>query len=125
MQFVKLHSLTKELANLNQVCKERFETVKKTQSEADFYKEIKPFADEVKEKSEAWGIEMRSWLAVNNPKNIHEQQVNQTIENLQSVSIQSFFPTTSRTRFINYVTSIDYILKNVRSKLLDMGGRSG
>lgn len=113
MNTKQLEQLTLDLIDLNQTAKKRFEYTKQSSVMADFYQEIKPFVDQVKEVSETWGVVARNCLSSVRPTHIHLSQIDNTIEHMQTVAVQSFIPTASRTRFLNVVNSVDYILKIV------------
>ncbi|WP_174733972.1 YppE family protein [Mesobacillus harenae] len=89
---------------------DRFELVKQTGSKSDFYTEVKPFADEVKGKVEVWKEEALVWVTEVRPKNLHSMQISTTADNIEMVSIQAFFPETSRKRFIDHIQAINYVL---------------
>ncbi|MBA4536122.1 YppE family protein [Bacillus aquiflavi] len=108
-----LKKLTNELLQLSRYAEEQFEQVKSTKAEVDFLTVVKPFVNLVKGKSEIWAENTKQWIIDNKPRNVHVKQIDSTVENLQLVSVQAFFPSTSRTRFINYIRSIDYVLNSV------------
>jgi hypothetical protein len=91
----------------------RFEQAKSSGEKGDFYKEVKPFADTVKEEVEIWRIEASDWLSNHPHRNLHARQILSTAENIEMVSIQAFFPETSRKRFIGHIQSIDFVLKSL------------
>ncbi|MCM3669426.1 YppE family protein [Mesobacillus maritimus] len=113
----ELLDMTKSLMRENQFIKERFEQAKESQVEGDFYQEVKPYADEIKQLTEIWRDEFVSWLAEHPQKNLHHQQIKTVTDNIQMVSIQAFFPRTSRKRFVDHVQSIEYTLSVVQSVL--------
>lgn len=117
MSVGNLLELTTELRQINNHIKNQFEQTNSLQKTADFYNEIKPYVDEVKEKSEQWGRVARQWIMESHPPKIHTNQVKHTVENIQYASIQSFFPTTNRAKFLNYVRSIDFVLTIILKRL--------
>jgi hypothetical protein len=95
----------------------KFLSVKESGEKGDFFNEVKPFADEVKEVSERWRKEATVWIMNNRPRNLHENQIDSAAEQIEMISVQSFFPETSRTRFINYLQSVRFVLTLLRSSI--------
>lgn len=83
----------------------------------DFFTQVKPFADEVKEVVDHWRKESAAWIKENRPKNLHATQIESAAEQMEMISVQAFFPETSRTRFINYLQSVRYVLTVLRANL--------
>jgi hypothetical protein len=110
----KLWILTCELLKLVQEADEVYETVRTTKKEGDFYTEVKPFADKMKTISDEWELEAMKWLMSQKPKYIHKQQITVTLENLQIIAVQAFFPKTSYSRFKQTIHSVVYILNEVK-----------
>ncbi|KAB2333644.1 YppE family protein [Bacillus mesophilum] len=92
---------------------EKYKEIKLSGEKGDFYNEVKPFADEVKEINDQWKNTVIQWIHTERPKNIHEQQIDSCHEHIEIISIQSFFPETSRTRFKNLVSSSIYVLQTI------------
>lgn len=109
----KLLSLTEELLQKTYEIKDIFAEVKNSNEKRDFYKEVQPYANKVKEMLDEWEPMVTSWLKENPMKNLHPQQITHTAENLDMISIQCFFPETSLKRFRHYAESVEYVLKNV------------
>jgi hypothetical protein len=99
----------------------KFLSVKESGEKGDFFNEVKPFADEVKEVSERWRKEATVWIMNNRPRNLHENQIDSAAEQIEMISVQSFFPETSRTRFINYLQSVRFVLTLLRSSIDNYG----
>ncbi|UII54598.1 YppE family protein [Cytobacillus spongiae] len=117
MSVNKLKSLTEELLQSVDSINERFAISKESGVPGDFYQEVKPFADGVKQKSDEWAQEAMQWIAANRPKNLHPNQINSATEQMELISVQAFFPEVSKTRFINYSQSVQYVLKVLRDYL--------
>lgn len=111
--------LTSELLKLVQQADEVYETVRSTGKEMDFYTEVKPFADKMKSLSDEWEAEAKKWLMSQKPKYIHKQQITATLENLQIIAVQAFFPKTSYSRFKQTVHSVEYVLNEVKRNVHD------
>ncbi|MDQ0213653.1 hypothetical protein J2S13_000047 [Oikeobacillus pervagus] len=114
-----LKELTNQLIELNFQANQIYDQVRESGQRGDFYLEVKPFANQVKKVSEDWGNLARKWLdyIVPKPKTFHANQIKATVENLELVSVQAFFPESSYKRFKNYVRSIDFVLKQLMDEL--------
>ncbi|WP_433742787.1 YppE family protein [Falsibacillus pallidus] len=113
----RLLELTEELISLNQKAHTRYLEARETKEKGDFFTEVKPFADHIKEIGDEWEILAVEWLNDVSRKNIHPRQITHTNENLQMVSIQAFFPETSWNRFKSHIQSIDYVLNQLYNEL--------
>ncbi|MBT2690055.1 YppE family protein [Bacillus sp. ISL-47] len=109
----ELLKLTEKLVAYVQASDDKFKRVKESGEKGNFYNEVKPFADEVKAINDRWKTEAVVWVKKHKPKNLYPQQVESASEHIEMVSIQAFFPETSKTRFINYVNSAIYVLKQL------------
>lgn len=92
----------------------RLEDVKTSESyEVDFYKEVKPFVDSTMELADSWRDLAITWINKEYPKNLHPNQIDATHENIQHISIQSFYQDTKVKRFKNMYESIQFVLDNI------------
>ncbi|MEH7125259.1 YppE family protein [Bacillus sp. JJ1532] len=107
---VELIHLTNQLLNYMFFLSERYEKARELQKPGDFYKEVKPFADEVKLTNDEWKNKAIQWITTNRPKNLFAQQVESTYENIEAISVQAFYPETSKSRFTNLIVSSQYVL---------------
>lgn len=112
-----LIDLNERLSEYTRQIENKFLSVKETGEKGDFFTEVKPFADEVQEVSERWKKEATAWIVKNRPRNLHESQIDSAAEQIEMISVQSFFPETSRTRFINYLQSVRFVLTLLRSSI--------
>lgn len=119
MGFAGVLQLTEELIRINSQLMERYEKIKSSGESADFYEEVKPFADSVKTLSEQWLQEVSKWMDCTRPSGIHINQIQHTVENIQDASIRSFFPTTNKMELLKYIRSNSYVLKSVQNKLVN------
>jgi lantibiotic modifying enzyme len=110
---LELLQLTEQLVIYVQASDDKYKRVKDSGEKADFYNEVKPFADEVKAINDRWKKKAVEWVNRLKPKNLYSQQIDSASEHIEMVSIQAFFPETSKTRFINYVNSAMYVLKQL------------
>ncbi|WP_462411998.1 DUF1798 family protein [Neobacillus sp. Marseille-QA0830] len=113
----RLLELTEKLLTYNQLCLKYYQEARETQQQQDFYKVIKPFADEVKCVKEEWQVMMNDWLKRNTSKYIHLKQIDTTSEHIERNSIQAFFPGTSKKMFLNANRTIEYFLTEVLNEL--------
>lgn len=115
----KLKKLTLELLACTDTLEKKLENVKKTGKSADFYQEVKPFADNSKRINDEWRKMSLDWVKLERPTNVYVQQIESTHEHMDAIAVQAFFPETSQTRFKNMVASVKYILNNVLNNLMD------
>lgn len=113
----RLYSLTLELLECTDRFSEKFESTKISQMKGDFFAEVKPFADKVRGLNEEWRELAVTWIRENRPKHLHEKQIDSSSEQIDLLSVQAFYPDTSRTRFINYLQSVRYILNTLIQRL--------
>jgi hypothetical protein len=109
----QLISLSNKLLTYIEKAHERFELSKLEGIRGDFPTEVKPFADEVKDTAGIWKEAAVSWVNENRPKNLHSNQIETAADYLEVISVQAFFPETSRKRFIDQIQSVQYILRSV------------
>jgi len=83
----------------------------------DFQEEIKPYANEIKILNEKWSEKTKSWLNKNDFKHLHVKQIDTTSAHIDQLSIQCFFPETSRTRFLNAQRTVEFFLLELIKEL--------
>ena len=113
MKNQELVYLTKKLLGYHKDILKKFEETRETGREGDFFQEVMPFSDQVKDTMDRWKKEVLIWIGIRQPRNIHVQQIESVIEQLEMIAIQAFFVQTSRTRFINTASSVEYVLTAV------------
>lgn len=116
-QYVTLLTLTKKLLDYMEFISKKYDEVKISGVRGDFFTEVKPFADEVKEINDKWAELAASWIELNRPKNLHVKQIESSTEQIEMLSVQAFFPETSKTRFVNYVQSVRFVLTSLIAQL--------
>ncbi len=117
--YTELLAKTNILKDLCNQSLQRLEEVKKRESyEADFYKEVKPFVDDTMTIADRWRDLAIEWIKKEFPKNLHSNQIDATHENIQHISIQSFYQDTKVKRFKNMYESIQYVLENILEKVI-------
>ncbi len=105
--------LTEKLLEYNHLFLKYYQEGREGGVTHDFDVVIKPFADEVKIINDAWKIAMKNWLPKINHKHLHLKQIDTTSEHIDQLSIQSFFPKTSKTRFLNAHRTVEYFLEEI------------
>ncbi|SEM83579.1 protein of unknown function [Mesobacillus persicus] len=116
----ELFKRTEKLLEYRKFIVNRFEEAKASGIKGDFYQEVKPFANEVKQKTDEWRTEALLWLKNYPQRHIHARQIESTAENLEMVSISAFFPETSRKRFLDHVQSIEFVLNGLAKAIKDI-----
>ncbi|MBO0994790.1 YppE family protein [Bacillus sp. SD088] len=117
METNNLKKLTEQLYTFNNEAYETFLKHRETGEKGDFFKEVKPFADQVKVCCDQWEPLAVKWSMQEKPKNLHPMQIRNTAENIQMVSIRAFFPESSLKRFNSHIQSIDFILRRMLEEL--------
>ncbi|WP_102274791.1 YppE family protein [Cytobacillus massiliigabonensis] len=111
--YYELLQLTKKLLSYADTLLMKYLEVRETGKSGDFFGEVKPFADEVKEVNDAWKKEAYEWIKDVRPKNIYNQQIDSAYEHIETISVQAFFPNTSRSRFNDVIASAKFILTTI------------
>ncbi|MCA1063143.1 YppE family protein [Rossellomorea sp. AcN35-11] len=106
----ELKIVTEELLVLAEKMMNEYKTRRESGEKGDFYTEVKPFADEVKEKNDAWKELSMSWIKDYRPKHLHLPQIINTFDNIEMLSVHCFFPESSYNRFISHYQSVSYVL---------------
>lgn len=110
--------LSERLLSFTEFLHRKFEEVKLTGTAEDFYKVVKPYSEEVNNVNKNWRQVALKWVDKNQPRQININQIENVFNQIEIISIQAFFPDTSRTRFINYVKTIRYVLQTLLQLLL-------
>lgn len=113
MNIEGLALLTQQLLDYSNKISNIYEEVKETKVKGDFFTEVKPFADSVKEVNDEWQHMARAWIREEKPKHLHEKQIESTYEQIEMLSVQAFYPDTSRKRFIDTLQSVRFILSSL------------
>lgn len=109
----QLKNLTEQLLQYCHEALANYQRSRETGTEGDFYKEVKPFADKVKELCEKWEPLAAEWTIACRPKNLFPQQIKNTAENIQMVAVRSFYPDSSLKRFKSHIQSVEYVLSRI------------
>lgn len=105
--------LTEKLLEYNRLFMKYYEEGRDTGIKYDFHEVIKPFANDVKLLNDEWKRVMRKWLSETTHKHLHLKQIDTTSEHIEQLSIQSFFPETSKTRFLNANRTVEFFLLEI------------
>lgn len=113
----ELLSLTKNLLRYNEELIKRFEYTKETGNDPDFYLEVKPYVDEVKKWNDQWLEQVTIWIEKERPRHLYLNQIESTHNHLEQISVQAFYPSSSKKRFIDASKSIEFVLKTIIQKM--------
>lgn len=109
----QLVELTNQLIHYNQEISAIYQEAREKKEQKPFYECVKPFAEKVAEANKMWRNLLKRWISENSPQHLHEHQVESVYEHIERLSIQAFYPETSRSRFLNAHRTVDYFLKEV------------
>ncbi|MGR3764791.1 YppE family protein [Rossellomorea sp. NS-SX7] len=113
----QLINVTRELlASVDEMMNE-YKKRRETGEKGDFYIEVKPFADKVKEFNDNWKELSLEWIKKDRPKHLHLPQVMNTYDNIEMLSVHCFFPESSYNRFISHHQSVRYVLNTTLDEL--------
>lgn len=118
MEYENIYQQTVQLINITNKANEQYNQRRETGEKGDFYQEVKPFADQSHVILNQWKKEASDFLIHHPKKNIHQNQIAATAENLELIVVQCFFPETSYKRFKSYVQSSLYVLEQLRDLLI-------
>ncbi|WP_165967125.1 DUF1798 family protein [Jeotgalibacillus sp. S-D1] len=116
-EYKKMVDETNQLLNILDRAEKEYDKRRETKIKGEFYSEVKPFADYAHNLSKVWGEEVGNYLTENRQKNLHPNQIKATVENIELLTVQCFFPETSYKRFKSYVQSSYYVVEQVRDIL--------
>lgn len=114
---MKLIEQTLVLINECDASRERFFKMRELDATPQFFEEVKPHADYINQLLNEWKQESLQWIEKNQPKYIHEQQLNNVVEAMNQFVVQSFYKETSKKRFIQSVQSVHYTLSTLLRNL--------
>ncbi|WZY01477.1 YppE family protein [Bacillus sp. FSL W7-1360] len=87
--------------------------------EVDFWGRVKPFADQVQPLAQRWLPLASALLLQAKPRDLHIQQLEQTVENLDVVAIKSFYPSSGMKRQRETFKAVRYVLEEILTMLAD------
>jgi hypothetical protein len=88
------------------------------ESEADFYEEVKPFADRIHKRVEMWEKEARDWVIENKPKYLYPIQIKTAAENIGYLGVYVFQKKMKEKRITEMVKSVLYVLRQIEEHQL-------
>jgi hypothetical protein len=112
-----LEEMTKSLLGYIEEGKAQYEKSKASGIEGDFYLDVKPFADLVKNTLDEWIVLAIKWVQTEKPSFINEKQLETTYDHIEKISIQSFYPKTSRKLYLSSYQSAHFVLQSVCTNL--------
>jgi hypothetical protein len=111
--------VTEELSHSVEIMMNEYKKRRETGEKGDFYEEVKPFADSIKEMNDKWKELSLDWIKAERPKHLHLPQVMNTYDNIEMLSVHCFFPESSYNRFISHHQSVQYVLQTMLEELKD------
>lgn len=109
-QINELKDLTAKLKKLNNQAYEYYKFYSQSEGEADFFEEVKPFADEVKDTLEVWTPSVLKWVEWEKPSDLHPAQIDQLVENFEILSVTCFQRDSKKKKLMERYKSIEYTL---------------
>jgi len=113
----QLKKLTNQLIKASEYLLETFQRVKETGNEEDFYTIVRPFANGMKEMNDSWNVLAKEWIKKNQPDYLNARQIDSASDHIEIISIQAFFPQTSKKRFLDSYKSVLFILQTMQKEL--------
>lgn len=110
---------TNELIEITRQADQEYNNRRDSKVKGDFYTEVKPFADHAHSILSEWKDAASDYLINQPKKNIHQNQIAATAENIELIVVQCFFPETSYKRFKSYIQSSLYVLEQLSAILED------
>ncbi|MBC2023173.1 YppE family protein [Listeria booriae] len=112
----EIQEVTKRLLQQNEAIWELYLANQKEQQAFDFYKDMKPFVDAVKETCDAWLLLVIPWVRKDRPTYIGEAQLRQATDNIQMIAVSAFNGKSFYKHFNDHYQSVEYTLKRVLEK---------
>lgn len=109
--------LTKKLMLALVEIEEQYSEARETKKMYDFYTEIEPFVNEIEALTGRWKVALENEISQRTSYFIGERQIDQVVENVQNLSVQSFQHTSSFNRFKSYLQSTRFLLKTIERQL--------
>ncbi|WP_209122640.1 YppE family protein [Alkalihalobacillus sp. BA299] len=113
-ELTKLTELTNQLRQFNNEGKQQYITHTINEGfTADFYTDVKPFADRVFVAASEWKPLAEQWVKEYKPKYVYPMQLSNAYDQLLETSVAAFQKDTKSKRFLETIKSIDYILETM------------
>lgn len=113
----ELRELTEELVEAAEYLLKAFHKAKETGEQEDFYQTVRPYANHIKQLNDRWNELAKQWISVNKPFYLNNKQVDTASDHIEVISIQAFFPQTSKKRFLDAHKSVVYILHALQEEI--------
>lgn len=86
----------------------RFMKMREEEKEADFFGEVKPYADQIHQQLAQWKELSQDFIQQHKPKHVHMVQINNASDAIEQFVVQSFYIKTSKKRFYQSIQSVKY-----------------
>ncbi|MCM3718888.1 YppE family protein [Fictibacillus phosphorivorans] len=117
-----LYDKTTELiADINEAFHIYKTVTKVREAEADFYSEVKPFADRIHSRVKEWEPLAREWVITNKPKYLYPIQIKTAAENIGYLGVYVFQKNMKDKRITEMVKSVLYVLNQMKEQLNEQG----
>jgi hypothetical protein len=110
---LSLQDKTVRLSELIIRAKAIYEEHRQSKKEADFFKTVKPFADEMDTAADLWEQEALHFLQEYPQKYVHAAQIMQAADNARRVGAHAYFFDTGKAKFIQSADSALYVLESL------------
>ncbi|WP_243290021.1 DUF1798 family protein [Bacillus sp. FJAT-47783] len=98
-------------------CESRFLKTKASKCEYSFHDQVKPYCDEVFGVLDEWSEGVTRWIDEYRPKYIVQAQIENCKEQLEQLTVQSFFHQSSFKRFKDMKESVQFILESIIQRI--------
>lgn len=116
-----LYTLTTELiADIDEAFHIYKTETKTRETEADFFTEVKPFADRIHFRVKDWEPLARDWVLVNKPKYLYPIQIKTAAENIGYLGVYVFQKKMKDKRITEMVKSVLYVLNQLKNQMAEV-----
>lgn len=119
MDITTLIQQTQKLLAACEEASERFYKMREEDRSPDFYNEVKPYADEMRDLLRNWQTETYAFIETRQPKYVHKVQIDNALDAMEQFFVQSFYKETSKKRFLQSITAVQYTLDTLLRKIGD------
>lgn len=95
----------------------RFLNMRETAREADFFNEVKPYADRIHAMLGDWQSLAINFIKTENPKYVHVVQIQNAAEQIDQFVVQSFYANTSKKRLYQSIQAAKYTCETLFAAL--------
>ncbi|WP_332648792.1 YppE family protein [Lysinibacillus sp. 54212] len=95
----------------------RFFDMRERDAVPDFYNQVKPYADDMRELLLEWQGLAHHWISAHQPKYMHKQQIDHAVDGMEQFFVQSFYKETSKKRFLQSIEAAKYTLTTLERYL--------